>query len=260
MINYNDMQTMSRAVVILSVCVLFRAYAAAPDGAAVFQKSCTVCHKPNSENRAPLPEELGKMGRDRILTSLVSGTMKAQGASLSEDERAAVADYLAKTFGSGRTDTLKGFCAAGYEPTTDSSYWNGWGVDLTNTRLQPVKMAGMNASQVPKLALKWAFGFPNASSAMAQPTLVAGRLYFGSFDGTVYSVDAKTGCIFWTFKAPAMVRTAINVGALRSGRYALMFGDAQANVYAIDSKDGSLLWKTKVDDHPVARVTGAPKL
>lgn len=251
---------MSRAALLLAVCVLFRVHAAAPDGAAVFQKNCVVCHKPDSENRAPLPEAMGKTGQERIVKALESGTMKAQGASLTADERAAVADYLVKTFGGGRVETAKGFCAVGYEPTTNSSFWNGWGVDLANTRMQPANMAGLTAAQVPKLQLKWAFGFPNSASAMAQPALVGGRLYFGSFDGTVFSADAKTGCIFWSFKADATVRTAISVGAIRAGRYALMFGDVKANVYAVDGKDGSVVWKSKVEDHPVARITGAPKL
>ncbi|MBI3696890.1 MAG: PQQ-binding-like beta-propeller repeat protein, partial [Acidobacteria bacterium] len=33
-----------------------------------------------------------------------------------------------------------------------------------------------------------------------------------------------------------------------------------ANVYAVNASTGALLWKTKVDDHPMARVTGSPRL
>ena len=32
------------------------------------------------------------------------------------------------------------------------------------------------------------------------------------------------------------------------------------HVYAVNAATGALLWKTKVDDHPVARVTGSPQL
>ena len=38
--------------------------------------------------------------------------------------------------------------------------WNGWGNDAANTRFQNEKAAGLTAAQVPKLTLKWAFGFP----------------------------------------------------------------------------------------------------
>jgi polyvinyl alcohol dehydrogenase (cytochrome) len=139
-------------------------------------------------------------------------------------------------------------------------YWNGWGVDHANSRFQPASMAGLEAAQVPRLKLKWSFGFPGASVAFGQPTVVAGRLWFGSADGAVYSVDARSGCIYWTYKAAASVRSAISVGVSRSGRYDVYFGDVQANVYALDAQTGALLWKIKVDDHPYARITGAPVL
>jgi polyvinyl alcohol dehydrogenase (cytochrome) len=34
-------------------------------------------------------------------------------------------------------------------------------------------------------------------------------LYVGSQDGTVYALDAATGCIRWTFRVTAEVRTPI---------------------------------------------------
>ena len=36
-------------------------------------------------------------------------------------------------------------------------------------------------------------------------------------------------------------------------------GDAAANVYALDARTGQELWKVRVDDHPLARITGTPK-
>ena len=44
-------------------------------------------------------------------------------------------------------------------------YWNGWGVDLSNRRMQPAAMAGLRADQVPQLKLKWAFGFAGAGQS-----------------------------------------------------------------------------------------------
>jgi len=228
------------------------------DGAAIWKKSCAICHQASSETRAPLPEALAKLPRQRILASLETGSMKEQGALLSAQDREAVASFLAAA--PAKLETSTGLCAAGVEPRADSPSWNGWGVDMANTRFQPATMARLSLAEVPKLKLKWAFGFPNAVAAVAQPVLVAGRLYFGSMDGTVYSADPRTGCVYWTFKADAMVRTAISVGPIRAGRHALMFGDQKAQAYAIDSKDGALIWKTKVDEHPMARLSGAPKL
>ncbi|MBI3683427.1 MAG: PQQ-binding-like beta-propeller repeat protein [Acidobacteria bacterium] len=230
---------------------------AAEDGKALFEKNCATCHKDPPVNRAPLLEALTRLSRDAIVLSMQTGTMREQGAALSIEQKMAVAEFIAR---SAKVEPLKGLCEPGYEARTDSSFWNGWGVDEANTRFQTAKMAGMTASQIPKLELKWAFGLPNSSAAISQPAVVSGRIYFGSQDGTVYSADARTGCAFWTFKAPVTVRTAMTIGTVGHARQAVMFGDQQANVYAVDTRDGKLLWKAKVDDHPVARITGAPKM
>lgn len=233
--------------------------AADEDGGALFQTHCAVCHKEPPVNRAPLPDALKKLSRDAILASMESGSMKEQSRALTAPQRQAIAAFLTRG-STTQAETATGMCAAGYESRTDSTYWNGWGVDATNSNFQSAKMAGIRTDQIPKLRLKWAFGFSGAAAAMGQPVMVGGRLYFGSQDGTVFATDAKTGCIYWTFKAPATVRTAVTIGTVGHARHAAMFGDAQANVYAVNTKDGSLIWKVKLDDHPVARITGAPKM
>ncbi|MBS1827962.1 MAG: PQQ-binding-like beta-propeller repeat protein [Acidobacteria bacterium] len=231
--------------------------AADEDGAALFQKHCALCHKDPPVNRAPLPEALMKLTGEQIRQSMDSGSMKEQSAALNAEQKAAIAAHLSRA---AAVKADAGRCAPGYEPRTDSSFWNGWGVDPENSRFQPAKMAGLTAADVPKLQLKWAFGIPNSPVAASQPTLFAGRLFFGSNDGTVYATDAKTGCILWTFKAAASVRTAIMIGVVSNANPAAMFGDTQANVYAVSTKTGNLVWKLKVDNHPVARITGAPKM
>ena len=113
--------------------------------------------------------------------------------------------------------------------------------DVTNTRFQPAAQAGLTAEQAPKLTLKWAFGFPNATSARAQPTIVGGRLFVGSQSGTVYALDAKTGCTIWTFQAKAGVRTGIVIGprARSAERSRRTSATARANAYAIDAATGA---------------------
>ena len=58
-------------------------------------------------------------------------------------------------------------------------------------------MAQLAAQDVPRLKLKWTFGFPGASCALAQPTAMDGRIFIGSQSGKVYSLDASTGCTYW---------------------------------------------------------------
>jgi polyvinyl alcohol dehydrogenase (cytochrome) len=138
-------------------------------------------------------------------------------------------------------------------------HWNGWGVDASQRRFQPADMAQLAAHDVQRLKLKWAFGFPGADFAAAQPTLMGGRIFIGSQIGKVYSLDANTGCTYWEFDAGAGVRTAITVGQSATG-WVAYFGDLKANVHAIDAVTGAALWKVHVDDFSGARITGAPTL
>jgi len=228
--------------------------ALAPDGAIVFRQQCASCHAANSATRAPLLESLRQMPKTSILTALQTGEMKVHGAHLTPAERDAVAEYLAAPRTTGR---LANFCPADLDPPANAPAWNAWGADGSNSRYQPPSAAGLSPDQVPKLKLKWAFGFPAAWATFGQPTVVAGRLFVGSEDGTVYAIDARTGCIWWTYQASATVKTAVSIGA--DGRLAY-FGDTNGNVYAVAVANGELVWKARPESHPAARITGSPLL
>lgn len=238
--------------------------AQAQDGAAIFARDCTSCHDGAAGSRAPGPDLLRRRSPEAILSALTAGGMRPQGGRLSGAERRAVAEYLSgKLFGSDITGAAIGRCASSPQvpdPAASPS-WRGWSPATTNTRFQPAKDAGLTAEQVPKLSLKWAFGFPDATSAWSQPTVASGRVFVGSQNGTVYSLDAKSGCIYWTFTAKSGVRTALAFGPQQdSNGYAVYFGDTGANVYALDAATGRELWSRKVDEHLRARVTGSPTL
>lgn len=138
-----------------------------------------------------------------------------------------------------------------------SPSWNGYGLDFANSRFQPVKSAGIRATDVPKLKLKWAFGFPGVTTSFGTPTLMGERLYIGSADGAVYALNAITGCIYWTYKATAGVRTGIIISS--DGNIAYL-GDLHAWMHAVDARTGTVLWAVHLDDHPGASITGSPKL
>ena len=251
---------------------------AAQDGATVYKKYCAACHDSGAE-RAPNREALRQMPPERILLSLESGVMVIHGSFRTGGERRALAEFLSgKRFGEAVSTRLPGSArcseaggnssgAGGSLPGAVGIFdvapgepgWNGWGVDLSNTRFQPAAMAELTAAQVPRLKLKWAFGFAGDVSAVAQPAVVGGRLFVGSASGRVYALNASSGCAYWTFDAEAPVRTAMSIGQT-GRRHILYFGDLHANVYAVDAAKGELLWKRKLDEHPEARITGAPKL
>jgi polyvinyl alcohol dehydrogenase (cytochrome) len=233
-----------------------------PNGAALFKQSCHTCHSENS--RAPSLDSLRSKSPEAIVDALVNGAMRLQGSRLSGAERRALAQFITgRKMGGDVTGAGTGRCAtrAPLPDPSKSPLWNGWGPEATNTRFQTAHQAGLTAEQVPHLELKWAFGFPDATSAWAQPSVASGRVFVGSQNGTVYSLDARTGCIYWTFSAAGGVRTAIAMGP-RSGSssFVLYFGDTKANAYALDASTGKQIWIRKVDDHPLARITGSPTL
>jgi polyvinyl alcohol dehydrogenase (cytochrome) len=149
--------------------------------------------------------------------------------------------------------------AVAFANPLNEPHWNGWGVDPSQHRFQPADMARLSASDLPRLKLKWAFGFPGARRAVTQPTVFGGRVFVGSENGKVYSLDAKTGCTYWAFDAVRGVRSAIVIGRRGDG-WAAYFGDRAANVYALDALTGKALWTTKADEHPAAMITGSPTL
>jgi polyvinyl alcohol dehydrogenase (cytochrome) len=230
------------------------------DPAALYSANCAACH--DRDVRAPDRATLKLKTPDAIVASLTSGTMAIQARGLSADEKRAIARFLGTPAPRESAGGETSLCPT--TPFADSEAgprWNGWGADPENTRYQ--KDAGLTAEDVPKLKLKWAFGFPGATSAYSQPAVAGGRLFVGSATGVVYALDAKTGCAHWSFTAPAGVRTAINVGPVTgagAARQAVFFGDLSATVHALDAATGAPLWSRKLDEHDAARITGAPTL
>src|SRR5882762_2223104 len=88
--------------------------------------------------------------------------------------------------------------ATSMSPTkSGTSGWNGWGIDRHNSRSQTAAQAGLTVSDIPRLRLKWAFGFDGASIAFSQPAVVGGRLFVGSESGDVFALNPDSGCGEW---------------------------------------------------------------
>lgn len=225
------------------------------DGTTVFQQVCSNCHKQNSPTQAPLPDVLRKMPVQAILTALETGKMAAIGANLSASEKTAVAGYL----GVAGVESIpqSAHCSSNVPLAKSAPSWNGWGIDPTNSRFQNAKAAGLTAASVPNLKLKWAFGYPGVTTSFGTPTVYGGRIFVGAADGTVFSLDAHSGCIHWMYKATEGVRTGPVISA--DGKTAYI-ADLHAWVHAVNTDTGAMLWKTHVDDGAESSIAGTPKL
>ena len=241
----------------------------AQDGAALYRRDCAACHDAGVD-RAPARDALQTMAAERVLSAMESGPMISMASRDNGVERRAIAQYVTgKTLSARDLSTMppqSAMCVAASNlpgnfagPLTGKN-WNGWGDNTSNTRFQDAAASGLTAAQVPRLKVKWAFGFPGDLDANAQPTVVGGRVFVGSQGGTVYSLSTDSGCVYWSFKAAGAVRGAVTIGQITTAggpAFAAFFGDLGGNVYAVNATTGALLWTIKADAHPLARVVGS---
>ena len=253
---------MTRAAQSIIFILLFASasYAQAPDGAELYKRTCAQCHDTGA-NRAPARDTFLALPADRVLAAMETGSMITMANNRSAAERRAIAEFLTGKSLSNplvTTPPTAAMCKAkdAFNPNSGPR-WTGWGQNTNNTRFQDSAGAGISANDVPRLKLKWAFGFPGDLQAYAQPTIAGGRLFVGSWGGKVYSLNASTGCIYWFYEAGSGVRSAVNVARIGS-RDVAFFGDGTATVHAVDAASGQLLWKTDVEDFPTGRITGSP--
>jgi polyvinyl alcohol dehydrogenase (cytochrome) len=249
-------------VAYLAISVLgLSAQAQAP--IALFEQRCATCHAAG-DDRTPSREALRQRTPEAILDALMIGSMQPNAVGLTDAQKRALAEYIAGhplgALVSGDASAMKNRCEPkSFSDPAKAPMWNGWGVDLANSRFQPAAAAQLPPDRVRNLKLKWAFGFASGSSAFGQPAIVGGHVFVGSDIGFVYSLDVESGCVYWSFKAQGPVRTAISVGRI-GARSAIYFGDLMANVYAVDADSGAQIWTARADTHPLARITGAPTL
>jgi polyvinyl alcohol dehydrogenase (cytochrome) len=244
---------------IVLVIVVMRPAAAAVSGEAVYQKRCAACHD-SASARVPPRDALKQLPAARILRVLDFGVMMNIASPLTREEREAVASYLGTAVGDA-VRTPKNYCRDHAVNLTaiPQGAWNGWSPTSENARYQPRQAAGLTVAQIPKLKLKWAYGFDGDVNAIGAPSVVGRYLFTGSAGGAVQALDTATGCVHWMFQADGPVRSAILVVPVdnNSRRYAVLFSDLTGWYYALDAANGKLLWKKRIEAHESVRLTGA---
>jgi polyvinyl alcohol dehydrogenase (cytochrome) len=233
------------------------AAAAAPDGAALYQRRCASCHD-NPTERTPPRQALQAMTSARILRVMDFGAMMTVAYTLTRAERQAVAGFIGKP-GAEPEPAPSAFCANRTValPLKPAAAWNGWSPSGDNARYVPAGQTSLTPANIPNLKLKWAFGFEGDISAFGQPTIVDGQVFVGSAGGVVHALRADTGCLQWTYRAVGPVRSAI-VATRLGDRYVVLFGDLTGNFYALEAATGRELWRARPETHESARLTGAP--
>lgn len=257
------------ALFLTGVSSLNGAWAQVPDrdiplGEAVYESYCGSCHGQRMP-RAPHLSMMRMMTADSVYAALNGGVMKDQAAPLNDDERVAVAEYLTgHALGQADTDPKLPQCEGKPFDLAAPPQIRDWGIDLANTRNQSPEAAGLTPDAPAKLETAWAVTFPGAVRVRSQPAFAGGFMFIGSQDGTVYALDAKTGCQHWQYRAVSEVRTSISVtlweGNSPSEPPLAVFGDYLGNVYGVEAETGKLVWKARPHQHPHATISGTPRI
>jgi len=243
-------------------------------GQSLYQQRCAVCHD-HALEQTPPKAFLVSRTHEAIVRALKSGPMQAQAAGLTAEQIDAVASYLTSL---ATADNKKQ--PAFEEPelqanlckkpapkfTLDRGSWNGWSPDPENTRFQA--QSGLRAKSVSRLKPKWVFAYPGGR-AYGPPSVAGGRVFIGTSNGHVISLDSRTGCTYWAMKSgAAAVRTSIIVaersgqgGSERlQGRFVAYFGDLAGVVHAVNAETGEPLWSVRPEASPLVSITGSFKL
>ena len=232
----------------------------AQDGAAIYKARCAACHDASGP-RVPSLSTIKAMSGEAIYLALTRGVMTTQAEGLSSAQIFALIGYIAPTGGARvAAAPVTSTCTTPppWSISANTAQWNGWSTNITNSRFQDAASAGLAAGDLGRLKLKWAFNLGAATEARSQPAVLGRYVFIGSTTGTLYALDADSGCTVWGFAAASAVRGGVAIGDA-AGTAAVFFSDTAANVYALNAKTGKLIWKVRPVDHFATLASATPR-
>ena len=146
------------------------------DGLTYFQTRCMSCHRENDSSKAPSARRIRQMTPEQIYAVVSKPGRPEHDQGLTDAQKRRMSEFMGgyRQIGSveaGNPKTFPNACPSN-PPMSDpysGAFWSGWGADIENTRYQRAEAAGITKTDVPKLKLKWAFGFPLGISAYSPP-------------------------------------------------------------------------------------------
>ncbi len=198
----------------------------------------------HSQERGRIRRSLGTLGSLALLCgALVAGPAAAQSSGASKVDGA--------------------FIEANRAHTKD---WPSYGLDYSETRFS--KLNQVNATNVKKLGLVWAYDLDSTRGVEATPIVVDGVMYVSAAWSIVHAIDVRTGKNLWTYD-PKVPRKdgvkgccdVVNRGvALYKGK--VFVGSFDGRLIAINAANGEKVWEkdTIIDRKRPYTVTGAPRV
>lgn len=105
----------------------------------------------------------------------------------------------------------------------------------------------MSAVRASNGEIKWqsdslGLSLGRAGAFYSTPAVAFGRVYSGNNDSRVYSFDAKTGELAWTYSTGSYVYSGTAVADTKSTPPTVYVGSIDQNIYAIDARSGEPRW------------------
>ena len=119
--------------------------------------------------------------------------------------------------------------------------------------------SGTGQSGPTNLTLRWSF--KTSGAVISSPSVIDGKVYVGSMDKNIYSLDALNGSLLWNYTTGSGIMSSPAVNKVR-----VYVGPDDGYVYCLNAKNGSLIWKTPAGGYipvhfdAVARLRSSPVL
>ena len=245
-------------------------------GARIFRERCAVCH--GNEATGALAPALNRSGLKHGDSDLAIYEVSRDGiprtgmgpVALSMQERWQVVGYLRELqFAATNRDTasasaIKVQVSASQllDSRNDPDNWLTYSGSFDGQRFTPLQE--ITRENVSRLRLHWVHQFGAFDSKIESTPLVAGGFIFMTVPPSdVVALDASSGEMRWSYKAPAPDNLPIDTAASNRGLAvlgsSLFLGRLDCVLVALNAGDGHVLWQTKVCDpsHDYT-MTGAP--
>ena len=146
-----------------------------------------------------------------------------------------------------------------------ASEWTQHGFDIHNSAYN-FREQRVTASSSHRLQTRWVF--PVNEAVVSTPAYVDGVVYFGSWEGIIYALDAESGTEIWRYDARAPVgeesawtTRGIGIrGGLNVNDGRVYVGDTAGYLSVLEADSGELVWRRRLYDHLHTRLFGAPKV
>ncbi len=227
-------------------------------GERIYKDNCAGCHDiPGSG--APALSTLKSLRPPVLGFALTKGKMATQGRALKGYDMNFLIGWLTREQKPLTEWRSKVMCEDRTVDTSGERYLTKWGVTDSFNRYQ--EKTSLNAENISKLKLKWAFVVPGASGMRSQPAVVGDTLFFGVADErALFALDRETACVKWVYDGPVPMRSATSFGTLPDGRNIVYIGDARGTVHMVEAATGKLIWKKNISTHDTAGLTGTATL